>query len=119
MSGMGPVHELRVGEPDAKAQDGAADRTVDRGDHVGSQPELAHPHAQVFGLLRVVAQRPQVQAKRRMHDAPHDEAGEHQQSQAVVVEGAGQQLDLVVGVELQPDDLMRGTRMPLSPPVRW
>ena len=104
MAGMRPVHELGIGEADAEAQDGAADRAIDRRDDEGRQPELAHAHAQVLGLLRVVAQRAQMQPEGRVHDAPHQQAGKHQQRQAVVVERAGQQLDLVVGGELEPED---------------
>ena len=99
-----PVHQLGIGQADAEAQDGAADGAIDRGDGERRQPELAHAHAQVLGLLRVVAQRAQVQAEGGVHDAPHEQGGEHQQRQAVVVEGAGQQLDLVVGGELEPQD---------------
>ena len=99
-----PVDELRVGKAGAKAQNGAADGAIDGGDGERREPELAHAHAEILGLLRVVAQRAQVQPERRVHDAPHDERGDHQQPQAVVVEGPGEELDLVVGGKLEPED---------------
>ena len=77
LAGVGPVHELGIGKPDAEAEDGAAGSAEGGGDHEGGKPKAAHVHAEIFGLARVFAQRPQMQAEGRVHDPPHREAGDH------------------------------------------
>ena len=119
LAGLRPVHQLRIGKADAEAEDRAADGAEARRDHESGEPKAADVHAEIFGLAGIVADGLEVQAERRMHDAPHQQAREHEQRQAVVVERPGQELDLVVLANSSPRMFMRGTRMPLSPPVRW
>ena len=45
-----------------------------------------------------------MQPERGVHDPPHHQRGNDQKRQAIVIEGAGEELDLVVLRELQPED---------------
>ena len=55
-----------------------------------------HVHAEILGLAGVIAHGHQVQAERRVHNAPHHETGNGQQRKAIIIERAGQKLDLVI-----------------------
>src|SRR5688500_6338016 len=97
---MGPVHELRIDETYANAEDGTADSDIDGGDSNRCKPELPDAYADVFGFLRIVAQRFQMQPKGRVHNPPHQEGAKRQEHKAVIVEGPDEKLDLVVLGEL-------------------
>ena len=45
-----------------------------------------------------------MQTERRVHNPPHGEPGDNQQSETVVVERAGEELDLVVACEVEAED---------------
>src|SRR5215475_13157657 len=100
MAGVRPVDELRVGKAGSEAEDATADGAVDAGNSERRQPKLVRAHAEGGGLLGVVAQRTQMQTEGGAHDAPHEEGSKRAKCQAIVVEGARQQFDLVVGGEL-------------------
>ena len=55
----------------------------------------ARAHAERLGLLGILADGPQAQTEGRAHDAVHDQGGQRQQRQRVVVEGPGEEVDLV------------------------
>ncbi len=69
-----PVDQLGIGEADAKPEDGAADGAECGRDHERRQAKAMDMNAEVLRLARIVADRPQVQPERRMHDPPHQAA---------------------------------------------
>ena len=75
LAGLRPVDQLRIGETDAEAENGAADGAEAGGDDEGGEPKPAHVHAEIFGLAGIVANGLEVQAERRVDDPPHHQAG--------------------------------------------
>ena len=74
-----PIDQLGIGEPDAEAEDRAADGAEGSRDDEGGQAEPVHVHAEILRLARVVADGLEVQSERRMHDPPHHEASDDQE----------------------------------------
>ena len=102
LAGLRPVNKVGIGKTDAKAHDGTANGAECRRYDKGRKAKTAHVHAEIFSLKRVIANGPKVQSERRMHEPPHDEAADDQQTETVVVERSGQELDFVVLDEFQP-----------------
>src|SRR5689334_2567726 len=62
-------------------------------------------HAEIFGFTRIITQCAQVQTERRVHNPPHGNPGDYQQAEAVIVKRAREKLDLVVVIEVEPEDV--------------
>jgi len=95
IAGVRPVGQQRIGQPGRDRQQRAADRAEHGSDDEGVEAIAAHADADERGLVGVLADGAQAQPERRADDAAHGERGEGQQRQRVVIEGPGEEADLV------------------------
>ena len=109
---MGPVSQFGIGQTHRNRQQRAADGSIDRRDHIGGKAEQVNPHAHVLRLARVVANGTQVQAKRRVHDAPHHKAQQQKDRQAVKIKRSDQVSRFIHAGKLHAQQCGPGDRHP-------
>ena len=101
LTGLSPIDQFGIRQANAETKNGAADGAKSGGDDERCKAKTMHVHAEIFSLASIVANGLKVQSKRRMHDSPHQETGDHQQTKAIIVKRTGEKLDLIVALERQ------------------